>query len=408
MIRHLLLLLVLAAPAAAQRLDTIQIAKMRPTGLLVDAYSYMSPPFNAYYFHNIDKLGFRLDTVRRAGPVLALAPAARPFTLSYTVNGKPYTLEEYFYQNHVTGFLILRDTSVLFERYFHGSTAESRFVSQSISKSLVAVLVGIAVDRGLIKSVDDPITRYLPELASSGYKDASVKNVLQMATGVGYSENYQDSTSGAARIGAALVAGAQSFRDFTVSMKPTTIPPGTKFEYQSVNTQALGMLVEKVTGKSLNEFASEALWQMLGAERDGWFYRAKSQKDVCAFACFNATLRDYGRFGLLMLNNGTSGGRRIVSEEWVRQSTTGDAPYLERGSAPGGRMGYGYQWWLPAGHPGVFQAIGIYGQSIWVDPANRLIIVQTSAWPTPIGSLDLYMHNTALRTAIASAVSSKQ
>jgi CubicO group peptidase (beta-lactamase class C family) len=404
MIRYLLLLLVLATPADAQRLDTIQVAKMRPTGLLVDAYSYMGPPFNAYYFHNIDKLGFRLDTVRRAGPVLALAPTAKPFTLSYTVNGKSHTLDEYFTQNNVTGFLILRDTSIVFERYFHGATAESRFVSQSISKSLVAVLVGIAADRGLIKSVNDPITQYLPELAGSGYKGASVKNVLQMATGVGYSENYQDSTSGAARIGAALITGAQSFGDFTASMKPTSTLPGTKFEYQSVNTQALGMLVERVTGKSLNEFASEALWQKLGAERDGWFYRAKRQKDVCAFACFNATLRDYGRFGLLMLNRGVSGGRRIVSEEWVRQSTAADAPYLEPGTAPGGRMGYGYQWWLPPGRPGVFQAIGIYGQSIWVDPAKRLVIVQTSAWPTPIGSLPLYMHNTAVREAIAAAL----
>ena len=405
MIRRLLpcLLLAWASTATAQRIDTIQVAKMRPTGLLVDAYSYMSPPFNSYYFHHIDQLGFRLDTVRRAGPVLALAPASKPFSVSYVVNGKPHTLDEYFTQNHVTGFLVLRDTTVVFERYFHGATAESRFVSQSISKSLVAVLVGIAADRGMVKSVNDPISRYLPELASGGYKDATVKNVLQMATGVGYSENYQDSTSGAARIGAALITGAQSFRDFAASMQPTPTPPGTKFEYQSVNTQVLGMLVEKVTGKSLNEFASEALWQKLGAEREGWFYRAKAQKDVCAFACFNATLRDYGRFGLLMLNRGLSGGRRIVSEEWVRQSTTADAPYLEPGTSLGGRMGYGYQWWLPAGRPGVFQAIGIYGQSIWVDPSKRLVIVQTSAWPTPIGSLPLYMHNTALREAIAAA-----
>lgn len=405
MIRLLLPLLVLGAPAAAQRLDTIQVAKMRPTGLLVDAYSYMSPPFNAYYFHNIDKLGFRLDTVRREGPVLPLAPATAPFTISYTVNGKSHTLDEYYSQNHVTGFLVLRDTSIILERYFHGATAESRFVSQSISKSLVAVLVGIAVDLRLIDSVNEQVTRYLPELASSGYRGVTIKNVLQMATGVGYSENYQDSTSGAARIGAALITGTPAFRDFVASMPPTATPPGTKFEYQSVNTQLLGMLVEKASGWPLHAFASTYLWEKLGAERDGWFYRAKSQQDVCAFACFNATLRDYGRFGLLMLNRGVSGGRRIISEEWVRQSTTADAPSHEPGTAPGGSMGYGYQWWLPPGRPGVFQALGIYGQSIWVDPARRLVIVQTSAWPTPIGSLPLYLHNQAVRDAIATAVS---
>ena len=407
MIQRLLVILALAAtsPAAAQRPDSIDIAKMRPRGLLVDPYSYMSPPFNAYYFHHIDQLGFRLDTVRRAGPVLALAPASKPFTVTYTVNGKPFTLDDYFTQNHVTGFLVLRDTTIVFERYFHGATAEARFVSQSISKSVVAVLLGIAVDRGLIDSVGEPVTHYLPELASTGYRNVSIKNVLQMATGVGYSENYQDSTSGAASIGAALVAGTPSFRDFVASMQPTATPPGTKFEYQSVNTQVLGMLVEKASGRPLNEFATEHLWAKLGAERDGFFYRAKSQKDICAFACFNATLRDYGRFGLMMLNRGVSGGRRIVSEEWVRQSTTADAPYLMPGDQPGGRTGYGYQWWLPPGRPGVFQAIGIYGQSIYVDPAKRLVIVQTSAWPTPIGSLDLYMHNRAVRDEIGAAVS---
>jgi CubicO group peptidase (beta-lactamase class C family) len=403
MMRRLLpvLALTVATTAAAQRADTIDIAKMRPRGLLVDAYSYMSPPFNWHYFHHIDQLGFRLDTVRRADPVLPLGQSPKLFGVNYTVNGKSYTFEDYLRQNHVTGFLVLHDNVILVERYLHGATPESRFVSQSISKSIVAVLVGIAMDRHLIDSVNQPVTRFFPELASSGYRNATIKNVLQMATGVDYSENYQDSTSGAARIGAALVAGAQSFRDFVASMKPTATPPGTKFEYQSVNTQLLGMLIEKASGRSLNEFASEALWEKLGAEQDAFFYRSKNQKDICAFACFNATLRDYARFGLMMLNRGTSDGRRIVSEEWVRQSTTGDAPYLTPGPSAGGRMGYGYQWWLPAGHPGVFQAIGIYGQSIWVDPAKRLVIVQTSAWPTPIGSLELYMHNTAVRDAIA-------
>ena len=396
-----LLALAAATTASAQRADTIDIAKMRPTGLLVDAYSYMSPPFNRHYFHHIDQLDFRLDTVRRAGPVLALAPARTAFDVSYAVNGKTHTLEEYFNQNRVTGFLVLHDSTIVLERYFHGATADSRFVSQSIAKSLVSVLVGVAVDRGLIRSVDDPIIQYVPWLESSGYRTATIKNVLQMATGVGYSENYQDSTSGAARIGAALVAGTVSFRDFVTSMRATSTPPGTKFEYQSVNTQVLGHLVEQVTGKPLNEFASEALWRNLGAERDGYFYRAKTQPDVCAFACFNATLRDYGRLGLLMLYRGQVAGRRIVSEQWVAQSTSADEPWLAPGAHPGGRMGYGYQWWLPAGRPGVFQAIGIYGQSIYVDPSRRLVIVQTSAWPTPIGSLDLYMHGQALRDAIA-------
>ena len=388
--------------AAGQSNHKINVAKMRPKGLLVDRYSYMAQPYSFHYFHHIDQLGFRLDTVARSGTPFPLAGPTGPFSVTYEVGGVTRSLEEYFERNFVTGFLVLRDSQIVVERYFHGATAETPFVSQSIGKSILSILVGIAVDQGKIASVDDPVVKYLPYLASSGYERATIKNVLQMATGVAYSENYRDSTSGAAAIGAALVSGEPSFKDYVSSMRPTSTPPGTKFEYQSVNTQVLGFLVEQVTGKRLNDFATEALWSKLGVERDAFFYQSRSQPDICAFACFNATLRDYARVGLLMLRGGTLGGRRIVSEDWVARSTRADAPYLEPAADSTGRPGYGYQWWLPPGRPGAFEAIGIYGQSIYVDPSKRLVIVRTSAWPTPIGSPELYAEARAVREAIGS------
>ncbi len=377
-IRWVFLALLPAGAAGAQPNGKIDLAKMRPTGLLVDAYSYMSPPHNGYYFHHIDRLGFRIDRVRRSGPVVPLATGpglAMP------------DLEGYFTRNQVTGFLVLRRDTVLIERYFHGADRRSRFVSQSVGKSIASLLVGVAVEEGLIQSIDDPVTKYLPELAPSGYRDATIKNVLQMATGVDYSEDYRDSTSGAARIGAALITGTPSFSAFVGSMKPTAVAPGTAFQYQSVNTQLLGLLLERVTKMPLARWAEARLWSRLGAESDGYFYQAKRQPDTCAFACYNATLRDYGRIGLLMLGRGVIGGRRVVSESWVDQSTTPDAEYLKPRAAEGGRpprSGYGFQWWIPPGEDGAFMAIGIYGQAIYINPARQIVVVQTSAWPTPV------------------------
>ncbi len=391
----------------AQAPAKIDIAKMRPAGLLVDSYSYMSPPYNAYYFHHIDELGFRLDWVKRSGPITPLVTAqgrALPTTLS-GAHGE-IDLERYFVHNQVTGFLVLHRDTVLLERYFHGADRRSRFVSQSVGKSVLSILVGVAVDEGKIQSVDDPIVKYLPELESSGYRDATIKNVLQMATGVDYSEDYTDPTSGAAMIGSALVSGKPSFSAFVKSMKPTSVRPGTTFQYQSVNSQALGLLVARVTGMPLNRWAEHALWSKVGAESDAFFYQAKSQPETCTFACYNATLRDYARIGLMMLNGGESDGRRVVSASWVRQSVTPDADYLRPAPATAStppKFGYGYQWWVPPGPDGAFMAIGIYGQAIYVNPARQMVIVQTSAWPAPIGSQGLNAERFETFEAIAAA-----
>jgi len=407
----LLLASLLALPSArgsAQPAGRIDLAQMRPTGLLVDAYSYMAPPHNQYYFHHIDELDFRIDPVRRSGPVHRLVErAGPPPDVRYRFYGRERTLESYFARNRVAGFLIVRRDTILLERYFFGAEPDDRFVSQSVGKSILSILVGAALEQGKLGDVDDPVVRYLPELTSSGYREVTIKQALQMATGVDYSEDYRDSTSGAASIGAALVAGRPSFEDFVRSMRPTATAPGTRFEYQSVNTQLLGQLLEKVTGMPLARWAELALWSKLGADSDGFFYQAKGQPGTCAFACFNATLRDYARVGLLMAGGGALGGRRVVSQEWVRQSTTPDADYLRPVAASAGtrpRTGYGYQWWIPPGNDGAFLAIGIYGQAIYVNPARQVVVVQTAAWPSPIGEPGQGAERAAVFEAIAAQV----
>jgi CubicO group peptidase (beta-lactamase class C family) len=385
----------------------IDISKMNPAGLLVDKYSYMAQPYSFYYFHHMDRLAFRTDWVRKGSDTYKLKEPTKEFSLKYALRGGNYSLDDYFRGNFVTGFLVLHDDQIVLEKYFHGADQNSRFVSQSVGKSIVSILVGAAVSDGAIKSVDDPVVKYLPYLSNSGYRDVTIKNLLQMSSGVDYSEDYTDPKSGAALIGAALLTGDLTFKDFATSIKSTATKPGTQFNYQSVNTQVLGLLLEQVTGKRLNQYAEEKLWKKIGAQSDAFFYRAQKQPDTCAFACFNATVRDYARVGLMMMRGGMLGHKRVVPQSWVHDSTTPDAEYLEpKPPGPHGlaERGYAYQWWIPYGHDGAFMAIGIYGQSVYVNPTRHVVIVQTSAWPAPLGSPALDEENSLVHEKIAHEV----
>jgi CubicO group peptidase (beta-lactamase class C family) len=373
--------LMLYLDAFAQAPDKIDISKMNPAEHLTSKYSFMSQPYSFYYFHNMDQLDLRTDWLKKGDRVYPLREPTREWSIEYTYKGNRYSLDDYFKRNFVTGFLVLHNNQIIIEKYFHGADQNSRFVSQSVSKSIVSILIGAAVEEGSIKSIEDPVIKYLPYLSESGYRNVTVKNLLQMSTGVKYSEDYGDPKSEAALLGSALLTGNPSFKDYAQSIQPTNTPAGTKFEYQSVNTQVLGLLLEKVTGKRLNEFAQEKLWKKIGAQSDAFFYESKKQADTCAFACFNATLRDYARVGLMMLQGGKLGAERVVSSAWVHDSTTPDAPFLK--PSPGSGPGYAYQWWIPSGEKGVYMAQGIYGQCIYIDPVRHVVIVQTSAWPEP-------------------------
>jgi CubicO group peptidase (beta-lactamase class C family) len=383
----------------------IDVSKMNPAGLLVDKYSYMAQPYSFYYFHHMDRLGFRTDWVRKGSDTYPLKEPTKQFSLKYALRGGNYSLDDYFRRNFVTGFLVLHDDQIVLEKYFHGAGQNSRFVSQSVGKSIVSILFGAAVSDGAIKSVDDPVVKYLPYLSNSGYRDVTIKNLLEMSSGVDYSEDYTDPKSGAALIGAALVTGDPTFKDFATSIGSTATKPGTQFNYQSVNTQVLGLLLERVTGKRLNQYAEEKLWKKIGAQSDAFFYRAQKQPDTCAFACFNATVRDYARVGLMMMRGGTLGNKRVLPPSWVHDSTTPGAEYLEpKPPDAHPQQGYAYQWWIPYGHEGVFNAEGIYGQSIYVSPTRHVVIVQTSAWPTPLGNPSLEEENALVHEKIAHEV----
>ena len=346
-----------------------------------DSAAFMSQPRSFYSFQHMDQLGFRIDWVRKGDRVFPLKDPAGLFTTNYEWQGERYTLEDYLQRSFVLGFLVLHDDQIVFEKYFHDANRESRFLSNSVAKSITSVMIGRALEERKIGSVNDPVVRYLPDLASSGYKDVTIKNLLQMASGVKFDEVYLDPKSEIGRFADALFKGTESFRDFAASVKPK-FKPGTKFEYQSVNTEILGLILEQATGKRLHEYIEESLWRKIGVESDAFLYRGQKQPDECAFGCFNATVRDYGRFGLMALKGGRLNEERVVSPDRIRESTRPDAAFLMP-SAANGNLGYAYQWWIPAGDEGAFMAMGIYGQMIYVNPKRHVVIVQTSAWKLP-------------------------
>src|SRR5579863_7565435 len=186
------LLLLLFGFAKDETVPKLDFDKVDPHRMLFDPYSYWSQPYSFYYFHHMDKIpNLRLDWVHKPSSQFVLKEAAAPFSLSYSVGEKKSTLDEYLDQADVLGFLVLKDNQVVYEKYLHGASPDDRFLSMSVGKSVLSVLFGTAVDEGKIH-VTDPVTKYLPYLADGAYKECTVKNLLQMASGIEFNEDYVD------------------------------------------------------------------------------------------------------------------------------------------------------------------------------------------------------------------------
>jgi len=386
---------------ASQAVSTIDIHKIKVPDLMTGPYSYFVQPYNYYYFHHMDKLNFKFDWVRRSGAIYPLKKPTGSFTTNYKYRNHTYTLGQYMKRNDVTGFLILKNNQIIYERYFHGANKDSRFLSNSVSKSMTSTLIGIAVEEDKISSVDDQITKYLPELNDSGFNRVTLKDALVMATGVKLSyDPYDPSTH---RFNGAVLTGIPSFTDLLKETKANPkIKPGTIFDYENENTEALGLVLEKAVGIPYNEYLQEKIWSKIGAQSDAFIYRAKAQRDQCAFGTLSATVRDYGRFGLMVMNGGTLNGKQIVGSDWIKAATTPakfEKPVDEN-------EGYGYQWWIPTNNSDhVFKALGIFGQIIYINPTKHIVIVETSAWPKPEDN-DRWTEASKVMDTIAAAVSS--
>jgi CubicO group peptidase (beta-lactamase class C family) len=366
----LVLFLIAGSPARAEEF---------PVG---DKGSMWADPYIIGSYRHMDEI-YASRQVPRSGAVSDLPPG-EPLTLeSFPVMGKTVTLDDFVAEARTTGLIVLKDGKVVLERYWHGADASSRFASWSMAKSFVSTLVGFAIGDGLIRSVDDPVTDYLPELKGSGYDGVPIKAVLQMSSGVDFREDYVDSSSDAIMMwDDVLQYNRRHFVEIAARSK-RAVEPFARFNYAGLDTVVLGLLVRQVTGKSLSVYLAEKLWGPLGMEGDaGWLTEDRSDQALEApFCCLNARLRDYARFGQFMLQNGAWGGQQLLPAGWVAEATYPSGDQVAFGKLYHGYpRGYQYQWWIEPGPDRAYAAQGVNGQFIYVNPAKRLVIVMTSVW----------------------------
>ena len=253
-----------------------------------------------------------------------------------------------------------------------------------MAKSFVATLVGMALDEGLIRDLDEPITDYVPQLAGTGYQDVPIRHVLQMASGVEFDETYDEQFSDINLFFWKTFVFGRSADDVMTDYGSAR-DSGQEFHYISINTQALGMLLRELYDQPLPDLVQEKLWQPLGMEGDAyWNLDADNDSaNAIAFCCLNARLRDYARLGQLYLQQGQWQGEQLLSAGWVQEATRPSADFLEPGASPyryGGR-GYQYHWWVPQDYDGEYFAAGVWGQYIYVSEPDNLVIVRTAADP---------------------------
>ena len=332
-------------------------------------------------FINMNKLFTTSEPIQPSSKAKPLPKSDKPFSLPSTFyfEDKDQDLNAALKHFKTDGLLIIKEGEVVYEEYFNGNSQTTRHISWSVAKSFLSSLVGIAVNDGLIDDINDPITKYLPDFKNTGYDGIKIKNILQMSSGVLFNEDYADPNSDINKFGVAIARGT-SFRDFAKTLTKDK-EQGTYNHYVSIDSQMLGLLLDKVTGMPLREYLQMHIWEKIGME-DEAYYLADNEDVDLALGGLNATLRDYAKFGLLYLNKGKWDNEQVVPEAWVDASHAMDLPHLQPGAGDdlsSSDWGYGYQWWVP-GFPNTdYTASGVYNQYIYVDPVTETVIAKISS-----------------------------
>lgn len=304
-----------------------------------------------------------------------------PIPASYVFEGATKSTEDFLVDTDTAALLVLVDGQVRYERYLLTGGPKVNWLSMSVAKSFVSCLVGIAIDEGLITSINEPISNYVPVEPNSAYDGVSIRNVLHMSSGARWNEDYNDPNSDIFQISQALLGKGSGLDGFVARMVRES-EPNTVCRYSSGETQILGALVAHATKRSLTEYMTEKLVQPLGFESPSFWVTDMLGTEMC-YAGLNMTARDYARLGELYRNGGMWQGKRIISTSWIQASTTIDSPIREAGQPIVGDhnfdLGYGYQWWIPAGHKGDYCAIGVLNQLVYVNPEKKVTIVKLSA-----------------------------
>lgn len=323
---------------------------------------------------------FPYKTVKRGGQVFEFGENPQPLPETYTYNGKTYNFKKILKDTWTTGFIVIKDDKICFEEYYLGNTPDTLNISWSVGKSFVSALVGVALHEGKIKDVSQPVSEIVPRLKGTGYDGVSLKDVLQMSSGIKFDEDYSDFDSDINRMGRAIALGT-SINEFAASLESER-KSGEYHHYVSMDTQVLGMVLKEAVGVRPSIYLEEKIWKKIGMQSDAKFLVDDYDMEL-VFGGLNVTLRDYARFGRLYLNGGDWNGDQVVPAQWVKDSVTPDAAHLQPGDNPlsSSKWGYGYQWWIPEDPRGDFMALGVHGQFIYVNPAKKVVIVKNSADP---------------------------
>lgn len=311
----------------------------------------------------------RLPVLVRATQISASpSPLPLPAGTPLTIPG----VDAYMADQRTAGLVIIHDGKVRFERYGLDFDAHGRWTSFSVAKSFTSTLVGAAIQDGHITSLDDKVSRYIPDLRGSAYDDVSIRQLLTMSSGVRWNEDYEDPRSDVAQFNNAK---PEEGMDATVSYLrklPRAHPPGTVWNYNTGETNLIGVLVSSATGRPLSEYLQEKIWHPAGMEAPATWLLGKSGHEI-AGCCIQASTRDFARFGVFVLGKGNVGGKPIVPPDWFDEAIRGQ---MEIGVPS---RGYGFQWWTY--DDGAVAARGIFGQGIFIDPARKLVIASNSNWP---------------------------
>jgi CubicO group peptidase (beta-lactamase class C family) len=311
-----------------------------------------------------------------------LKRAAREPMISYTF-GEAYTFREqpggtidgFLQRSRNTGLLVMQGDTILVERYQYDRKPEHRFQSYSMAKTVVGMLIGIALAEKKIDSIDDTAEKYIPELKGHPYGETRLRHLLTMSSGVKFTENY-DGRDDVSVLNRKAVyqegpGGVDTVSTFTLRERPA----GENFSYASGESEVLGLVLRAAVGKPLAEYLSEKIWQPMGAEADAsWLTDAGGFET--GYMGINATLRDWGRLGMLLANDGELDGRRIIPAEWVKAATVAQAPNSQG-------MAYGYQTWVIRPQERMFALLGVRGQAIMVDPRTKVVVVHTAVHGRP-------------------------
>ncbi len=329
----------------------------------------------------------------------------RDLNIPYKFQGETRKMSDFLQRLKTTGFLLVKNDVIVYEKYFQGYAKANKITSWSVAKAFISALIGIALEDNYINSIDDPITKYMPELKVSGYNNVPIKHILQMQSGVRFTENFRHQNTDIYQLLYKVFLYIQPMEKAVLNY-PSQYPSGNYFEYMGLNSQILSLLLKRTTGQNIVTYLEKKIWQPMGAESDAYWLTDNYGTEV-TFCGMNCTLRDYAKFGLVYLHNGYFNGQQIIPKSWVKKSTIPDTPHLKPGATDERyfKWGYQYHWWIPEGSNGDYCATGAWGQYLYINPEKNLVGVKTGSGNKIYRSID-DVETIALFRAIADELDS--